>query len=97
MMTVGKMARLAKRRLLEEMAVTDQKSPEYSKLNKELETFTKGESNQNSWKVQLITSVITTFCSVAGSTAQVLHVLKHEDRGNVLTTKATNFRMPMKP
>lgn len=86
-----KTIRLAKQRLLDQMATMDQTSPEYSKLNTELEKLTKSENNQNSWKGQLGTGVVQTFINAVCSSVNVWAVLKHEDRGNVVTTKSLNY------
>lgn len=83
--------RRTKKRLLEEMEKYDPKSEEYAKLNTELEKLTKAESNQNGWRgglgVGLIQTAITAICS----SVNVWSVLKHEDRGNIVTTKSLNY------
>jgi len=87
----GATIKKAKDRLLEEMAKLDQKSPEYSKLATELEKLTKSEQNQNGWKGQLGCGIVQTIISAVSSTVNVWSVLKHEDRGNVVTTKSLNY------
>lgn len=81
----------AKQRLLDAMAKLDQTSPEYSKLNSELEKLTKAETNQNGWKSAFGLGLAQTLISTVTSTVQVWSVLKHEDRGNVVTTKSLNY------
>lgn len=90
---MGKRAsiRKAKQRLLEEMEKLDQSSPEYSKLATELEKLTKSELNQYGWIGQLGCGVAQTLISAVSSTVNVWSVLKHEDRGNVVTTKSLNY------
>ena len=90
---MGKRAtiRKAKQRLLEEMAKLEQGSPEYSKLATELEKLTKSELNQYGWVGQLGCGVAQTLISAVSSTVNVWSVLKHEDRGNVVTTKSLNY------
>lgn len=81
----------AKQRLLDQMATLDQTSPEYSKLNTELEKLTKSENNQNGWRGSLGVGLINTFVQTVCSTVNVWSVLRHEDRGNVVTTKSLNY------
>ena len=83
--------RKAKQRLLDEMAKLDPTSAEYSKLATELEKLTKSELNQNGWIGQLGCGVVQTLISAISSTVNVWGVLKHEDRGNVVTTKSLNY------
>ena len=83
--------RKAKKRLLDEMAQLDQKSEEYSALATELEKLTKSELNQNGWIGQLGTGIAQTLISAISSSVNVWAVLKHEDRGNVVTTKSLNY------
>lgn len=83
--------RKAKRRLLEEMEKLDPKSAEYSTLASRLEQLTKAEQNQNGWIGQLGCGIAQTAISAVASTVNVWKVLKHEDRGNVVTTKSLNY------
>ena len=83
--------RKAKQRLLDEMAKIDPTSEEYSKLATELEKLTKSELNQNGWIGQLGCGVAQTLISAVSSTVNVWSVLKHEDRGNIVTTKSLNY------
>ena len=83
--------RMAKQRLLDEMAKMDPSSAEYSKLNDQLEKLTKSENNQNGWRGQLGVGLINTTIPAICSTVNVWSVLKHEDRGNVVTTKSLNY------
>ena len=83
--------RMAKQRLLDEMAKMDPCSAEYSKLNDQLEKLTKSENNQNGWRGQLGVGLINTPIQAICSTVNVWSVLKHEDRGNVVTTKSLNY------
>lgn len=83
--------RKIKQRLLDEMEKTDPKSPEYTKLAAELEKVTKSECNQNGWIAQLGTGLLQTAISAISSTVNVWSVLKHEDRGNIVTTKSLNY------
>ena len=83
--------RKAKQRLLDAMAQLDPTSTEYSKLATELEKLTKSELNQNGWIGQLGCGVAQTLITAVSSTVNVWRVLKHEDRGNVVTTKSLNY------
>lgn len=83
--------RKAKQRLLDEMSKLDPTSTEYSKLATELEKLTKSELNQNGWIGQLGCGVAQTLISAVSSTVNVWSVLKHEDRGNIVTTKSLNY------
>lgn len=83
--------RKAKQRLLDEMAKVDPTSAEYGKLNSELEKLTKAENNQNGWKGALSVGLIQAGISAVASTVNVWSVLKHEDRGNVVTTKSLQY------
>ena len=83
--------RKARQRLLDEMAKHDPTSVEYSKMNTELEKLTKGEQNQYGWIGQLGCGVVQTIISAISSSVNVWSVLKHEDRGNVVTTKSLNY------
>ena len=83
--------RAAKQRLLDAMEQLDPTSPEYSKLATELEKLTKSELNQNGWIGQLGCGVFQTLISAISSSVNVWSVLKHEDRGNVVTTKSLNY------
>lgn len=83
--------RKAKQRLLNEMSKLDPTSAEYSKLATELEKLTKSELNQNGWIGQLGCGVAQTLISAVSSTVNVWSVLKHEDRGNIVTTKSLNY------
>ena len=83
--------RKLKQRLMEEMSQLDQKSPEYGKLASELEKLTKSELNQNGWIGQLGCGVAQTLISAVSSTVNVWSVLKHEDRGNIVTTKSLGY------
>ena len=83
--------RKAKQRLLDEMSKVDPTSPEYSKLATELEKLTKSELNQNGWIGQLGCGVFQTLISAVSSSVNVWSVLRHEDRGNIVTTKSLNY------
>ena len=83
--------RAAKQRLLEEMEKLDPKSNEYSTLAARLEQLTKSEQNEKGWMGQLGCGIIQTVISAAASTVNVWNVLKHEDRGNIVTTKSLNY------
>lgn len=83
--------RKAKQRLLDLMATLDPNTPEYSKLASELEKLTKSELNQNGWIGQLGCGVAQTLISAISSTVNVWSVLKHEDRGNIVTTKSLGY------
>ena len=83
--------RKAKQRLLDEMAKLDPTSQEYSTLAARLEQLTKSEQNQNGWIAQLGCGIAQTAISAVASTVNVWKVLKHEDRGNVVTTKSLNY------
>ena len=83
--------RKAKQRLLDEMAKLNPTSAEYSKLATELEKLTKSELNQNGWIGQLGCGIFQTAISAIASTVNVWSVLKHEDRGNIVTTKSLNY------
>lgn len=90
---MGKRAsiRKAKQRLLDEMEKLDPKSSEYATLASRLEQLTKSELNQNGWVGQLGCGIAQTAISAIASTVNVFSVLRHEDRGNVVTTKSLNY------
>ena len=83
--------RKAKKRLLEEMEKYDPKSEEYTKLAQQLAKLTEAEKNQNSWITQLGCGIGQTLVSAVASTINVWSVLKHEDKGNIVTTKSLNY------
>lgn len=83
--------RKAKQRLLDEMSKLDPQTAEYSKLASELEKLTQSELNQNGWIGQIGCGVVQTLISAVSSTVNVWSVLKHEDRGNIVTTKSLNY------
>lgn len=83
--------RKAKKRLLEEMEKYDPKSEEYAKLAQQLAKLTEAEKNQNSWLTQLGCGIGQTLVSAVASTINVWSVLKHEDKGNIVTTKSLNY------
>lgn len=83
--------RKEKQRLLDEMAKLSPTSPEYATLSAQLERLTKSEQNQNGWIAQLGCGIVQTAISAAASTVNVWKVLKHEDRGNVVTTKSLQY------
>ena len=83
--------RMAKQRLLDEMSRLDPQSAEYGKLANELEKLTKSEFNQNGWRGQLGCGLLQTFISAISSTVNVWSVLRHEDKGNIVTTKSLNY------
>ena len=83
--------RKAKQRLLDEMETLDPKSDDYAKLASRLEQLTKSEQNQNGWIGQLGCGIAQTAISAIASTINVLGVLKHEDRGNIVTTKSLGY------
>ena len=84
-------SRKAKQRLLDEMAKLEQTSPEYAKLADQLEKLTKSELNQNGWIGQLGCGIFQTAISSIASTVNVWSVLRHENRGNIVTTKSLNY------
>ena len=73
------------------MAKLDPQTPVYGKLAGELEKLTKSELNQNGWIGQLGCGVMQTLISAVSSTVNVWSVLKHEDKGNIVTTKSLNY------
>ena len=73
------------------MEKLDPTSTEYSTLAARLEQLTKSEQNQNGWIAQLGCGIAQTAISAVASTVNVWKVLKHEDRGNVVTTKSLNY------
>ena len=83
--------RQAKQRLLDRMAQLEPTSAEYGKLNAELEKLTKSEQNQNGWIAQLGCGLAQTAISSLSSVVNVWSVLRHEDKGNVVTTKSLNW------
>ena len=83
--------RKEKQRLLDRMAGLDPASDEYSKIAARLEQLSKSEQNQNGWIAQLGCGIAQTAISAAASTVNVWKVLKHEDRGNIVTTKSLNY------
>lgn len=81
----------AKQRILDEMDKYDPKSEEYARLSAQLAKLTESEKNQNSWLTQLGCGIGQTVVSAIASTINVWSVLKHEDRGNVVTTKSLSY------
>ena len=90
---MGKRAtiRKAKQKLLDEMEKLDPKSTEYSTLASRLEQLTRSEQNEKGWMAQLGCGIAQTAISAAASTVNVWKVLKHEDKGNIVTTKSLNY------
>ena len=86
-----KTIRKAKQRILDEMDKYDPKSEEYARLSAQLAKLTESEKNQNSWLTQLGCGIGQTVVSAIASTINVWSVLKHEDRGNVVTTKSLSY------
>ena len=86
-----KTIRKAKQRILDEMDKYDPKSEEYARLSAQLSKLTESEKNQNSWLTQLGCGIGQTVVSAIASTINVWSVLKHEDRGNVVTTKSLSY------
>lgn len=84
-----------KQRLLGLMANVDPTSDAYKCYNQELERLTRGEVNQNGWKSQLGLGIIQTVTSIAGTTAQIFGIMRHEDRGNL--PKSAAYRYVEKP
>lgn len=83
--------RKEKQRLLDEMAKLSPTSTEYAAIATQLERLTKSEQNQYGWVGQLGCGIAQTAISAAASTVNVWKVLKHEDRGNVVTTKSLGY------
>ena len=83
--------RKEKKRLLEEMEKVDPESPRYAKLSTELEKLSKAENSQNGWLVQAACGVFQTVITSVASSVNVWKVLKHEDKGNIVTTKSLNY------
>ena len=81
----------AKQRILAEMEQYDPKSEEYAKLVQRLENLTKAENQQNDWKGRLGVGLLQTGITAITSFFTVKSILKHEDRGNVITTKSLNY------
>ena len=80
-----------KQKLLDEMSKYPPTSPEYAKLNTELVKLSDADTKDTSWKWQVGSSVAGTLVNAATMVLSLMNVLKHEDRGNVLTTKAVNY------
>lgn len=83
--------RKAKRRILEEMSKYEPTSEPYAKLSAQLAKLTESEKNQNSWITQLGCGIGQTVVSAIASTINVWSVLKHEDKGNVVTTRSLSY------
>lgn len=83
--------RKAKRRILEEMSKYEPTTEAYAKLSAQLAKLTEAEKNQNSWLTQLGCGIGQTVVSAIASTINVWSVLKHEDKGNVVTTRSLSY------
>lgn len=83
--------RRAKQKLLDRMADIDPTSEEYDKLSTQLQKLTQAEQNDKGWKTQLGGTILQSLISSASSVATVLGVLRHEDRGNIVTTKSLQY------
>ena len=83
--------RKLKQKLMDSMADLDQTSAEYKAMNAELERLTHSEQNERSWMAQFGLGCVQTVISSAASIVQICTIMKHEDRGNVLTTKSMGF------
>lgn len=83
--------RKARQRLLDEMAKVDPTSEQYDKLSSQLEKLTKSEQNDKGWKTQLGLGFLQTAISSISSFSTVYAVLRHEDKGNIVTTKSLNY------
>ena len=80
-----------RQRVLEEMAKVDPTSEAYDKLSGQLEKLTKAEQNDKGWKTQLGLGFLQTALSSVSSFATVWSVLRHEEKGNIVTTKSLGF------
>lgn len=87
----GRRATKEKQRLYDLLATLDPRSPEYAKVNSEIEKISKSEAAENSCLWPNFFSVINTAVTCITSGVQVRSVLKHEDRGNIVTTKSLNY------
>ena len=82
--------KVAKQRLLDEMATLDQKSPQYATLNQQLKVLMESEKNSDGWLWPTIVNGIVGAGQLVCSTVNTWAVLKHEDKVNVVTTKSMN-------
>lgn len=87
----GRRATKEKQRLYDLLATLDPKSPEYGKVSSEIEKISRAEAAENSSLWPNFFSVINTAVTCITSGVQVHSVLKHEDRGNIVTTKSLNY------
>ena len=80
-----------KQRLLDEMALLPTTSPEYAKLNDQLVKLSDADTKESSWRWQVGSAIASTIVNATTVVMSLRNVLKHEDRGNVVTTKAVNY------
>lgn len=80
-----------KTRLLEEIKTLNPESQEYAIRVQRISELCKSESDEKGWRAQLGCGVVQTAMTVIASTVNVWKVLKHEERGNVVTTKSLNY------
>lgn len=82
-------------RLAEMLATIDPCDPRYATVATQLERLTKSDANENGWKGPTVVNAIGVAINagISGVTAwgQMRMLLKHEDRGNVVGTKALGF------
>ena len=81
----------AKQRLLDAMAQVHPCSNEYTVLSQQLERLTKSEANEKGWRAGLGVGLAQTAISTVTSTIQIMGILKHEDRGNIVKTESTKY------
>lgn len=77
-------------RLLDEMHELDPASERYGVLATQYEKLTKAEANR-SWRRNLNVSLANTVINAVTCVTTTLGVLRHEDKGNVVTTKSLNY------
>ena len=81
-------------RLLELMEQVDPKSPEYNMLTEQYARLCACDESQNKW-IPNVTSIANMVIGCVSTTLQVRSVLKHEDRGNIVTTKSLGYTQKM--
>lgn len=81
-------------KLLELMDQVDPKSEAYNVLTEQYARLCQCDESQNKW-IPNIVSIANMVIGCVSTTLQVRSVLKHEDRGNIVTTKSLGYTQKM--
>ena len=83
-----------KDRLLELMDKLEPGSDQYNAVAEQYERICRCEAEEHKWLPNIV-SVVNMAIGCVTTTLQVRSVLKHEDRGNIVTTKSLGYAQKM--